>query len=99
MGAEPTFATDFMSPMAEPTFMPPADINPLCDYTLGCPSYYMGAHDGCDCESDGQLCPDPDCGAAMAPMAEPNFMPTYMPPMPEPDYNTFAPFTFMPPMP
>ena len=22
--------------------------NPMCDYTLGCPAAYMGAHDGCD---------------------------------------------------
>jgi len=32
-----------------------------CDYTLGCYSGWMGANDGCDCYSTGELCPDSDC--------------------------------------
>lgn len=32
-----------------------------CDYTMGCYSGWMGAGDGCDCESDGTQCADSDC--------------------------------------
>ena len=32
-----------MPPMEPATGTPPADINPMCDYTLGCQAAYMGA--------------------------------------------------------
>lgn len=40
---------------------PPPPVPEICKYTGGCESRWMGASDGCDCNSDGSVCPDGDC--------------------------------------
>lgn len=56
-GSKPATTTvEASAPASAPASQPKS-----CQYTMGCYAGWMGVGDGCDCNSDGTLCPDSDC--------------------------------------